>query len=147
MKETTTENIVRLAEELDQKQSWIKKGFAELLEKLNKSLEGYKTTTTDKQVEYLVRMWENEEGMERKVTLDLDVDKDGIAVVLRFGKEDYESSWDWETLKNPSLSTVRAIATKMPEILAYFVAELTKANDEEQETADALKAILGRLEA
>jgi len=62
---------------------------------------------------------------------------------LFIGEQDEEGSWVWNRLNDePEFATMKLVIAKMPEIFAYYIAELEKINEIETEAVSAMENII-----
>ena len=140
---TKMKTIIGLAAKIDQSQARLKEGFTGIMRKINTALAGQTITTMDKKIEFPIESWENEDNLLQKVTLNLNIDVFGLEISLFIGKQDEEGSWVWNRLNDePEFATMKLVIAKMPEIFAYYIAELEKMNELETETVSIMESIM-----
>lgn len=151
----TVEDIIEVASKLDQKQTSIKKGYNKLIDNINKKLGVLKVNTTRGRIEYEISSWENDDGEERQITLDLGISPEyGMYVSLQLGRQTYEfdrntgddthEEWEWECLENPSHQTIKRIISKLSSIFAYYIDELKKMDSSDTAIITTLDEILAK---
>ena len=140
---TKMKTIIGLAAKIDQSQARLKEGFLEMMGKINAALAGQAITAIDKKIEFTVESWKNEDNLLQKVTLNLNIGASGIGISLFIGEQDEEGSWVWNRLNDePEFATMKLVIAKMPEIFAYYIAELEKINEIETEAVSAMENII-----
>jgi hypothetical protein len=149
MEKTKIAEIVNEGQILLEKRSWISKGYVDLLAAINAELakipdmpEDAIEYTLKEYTHYSDRMGQN---LNRRLTVDLVFMGDAL-IVMRLGKEDpFRGSWDWEDINNPSLVNIRLFASKIADMLDFYLAEIKKRNAENQTAIDIMAGIVEKL--
>jgi len=140
---TKMKTIIGLAAKIDQSRVHLKEGFTGIMRKINAALAGQAITAIDKKIEFPIESWENEDNLLQKVTLNLNIGASGIGISLFIGEQDEEGSWVWNRLDDePEFATMKLVIAKMPEIFAFYIAELEKINEIETEAVSAMESII-----
>lgn len=144
MKKEKINEIILAGQQLSEKQSWIKKGFQNILGKLNQ--EFAKIPNFEKEPSrFSVGEWENWDRniwLIRKVYAELKF-TDAVELHLIICKQ--ESDWGEEELKNPSWEIIKEFAKKFPAMLDFFIVDIQKNNEVSQETIDIMKNVMKKL--
>lgn len=135
------EEIRKEAVELSSKQSWIRKGFQDLLDKMNKEIE---PIVGDFRVRG--KLWEEEEDYSRpdmhvSYCLIFDGENDAI-FFLQKRIEQWESRYEDVNIEKCEIAVLRRSIASIPEALAEIVGKLKELNVKYQEAIDKLAEMM-----
>ena len=119
----TIEQLIVEGQTLSEKRSWVKKGYSELMDKLNEHLKEIPTMPEDP-IRYTLLEWEDREGFKHKIRLVLyfsDVYSGGSVHLALDERYEDEGVWNTDPLYHPDLETMRAVGEQLGEALGYFL--------------------------
>lgn len=145
----SNQSLADAISELDQKQSWIKKGFDDLLFHINQEFESYfknkPLMIIDEVFEFSIAKRINQYSLERMYSLNLEFQAHSVVLVLMYGKEDSFGDIDWIYEKNPSIPIIRKIIKKLPSALKEFSLQISSISKEDEEIKLALSNYLSQV--
>jgi len=138
--------IVEEGIKLSEKRTWLAKGYIELVDKINNQLSTIPDMSQAK-ISYIIREYNyspnNYDTYKRVVRCNL-VFEDDAYLEMILSKET-PGEWERETISEPSIETIREFSGKLPEMFDFFLAEIKKSNEANQQTIDIIGNLLSKM--
>lgn len=146
------ENLNHLVEEgqkLAEKRTWLVQGYERLLSAINTELAKI-PDMKEVSIVYRLREWQIESinGYTNYHAVSVVLYfEDDASIALRHGHgyEPNGGDWEWEDTNSPSIATIREFAAKLPDMVDYFLGEVTKRNMENQIAIDTITGLLSKI--
>ena len=141
------ETIVKQGQELAEKRTWLTKGYADIIVKINAELAKIPDMPED-DINFDLKTWTHDDSYtshKRRLIIAF-VFSDDAYIVMQLGKEDaYNGKWDWDDIKNPSVARIRLFATKLKEAFTFFADKINERNLENQMAINTITDLLNKL--
>lgn len=141
------ETIVKQGQELAEKRTWLTKGYADIIVKINAELAKIPDMPED-DINFDLKTWTHDDSYtshKRRLIIAF-VFSDDAYIEMQLGKEDaYSGEWDWDTIKEPSVARIRLFATRLQDAFTFFADEINKRNLKNQTAIDTIMGLLSKL--
>ena len=145
---STIEQLIVEGQTLSEKRSWVKKGYSELMDKLNEHLKEIPTMPEDP-IRYTLLEWEDREGFKHKARLVLyfsDIHGGGSVHLALDERWEDEARWYTDPLYHPDLDIMRAVGEQLGEALKYFLERIRERGIEYDPVIATLTELVAKLQ-
>ncbi len=136
--------LVAEGNKLAEKRTWLEKGYAELLVSINKALSQIPDMSQNP-ISFILREYTSGGccALKRQVVIKLVFDADAYLEMELRKEGEYE--WETEPILNPSILTIRTFAAKLEEIFKFFINEVQKINEENNNAIKIISELLEKI--
>ena len=143
----TLDQLIVEGQALAEKQSWVKKSYAELMGKLNERIKEIPRMDEDP-IRYTVYEWkEQETGHRHKVRLALHFDSLGGNAYLTLDERwEDTTSWHTDPVFTPDLDIMRAVGERLGEAVNHFLEKVRERGIEHDSVITTLADLAAKLQ-
>ena len=143
----TIDQLIVEGQALAEKQSWVKKSYHELMEKINEHLKRIPRMDEDP-ICYTVYEWrERETGHQHKVRLALHFDSiEGCGYLALEERWEDTTSWYTDPVFIPDLDVMRAVGERLGEAVSYFLEKVRERGIEYDSVITTLTELVTKLQ-